>query len=139
MLERALRHAPAARRVVMMRGVLAGLEAVAGTHGLTSAACSSQSDSPVRAMRTVVGARVTRPRSPQWRDVDRAEHWPPVLKVLLKECEALVQGAEAKHVEESVDMFCRIGNLRARCVALSLSTMLAASARHGACALLLRL
>lgn len=131
MLERALRHAPAARRVVMMQGVLTGFEAVAGTQGLTPATCSSQSESPVRVMRTVVGARVTRPRSPQWRDVGRVEHWPPVLKVLLKECEALVQGAEATHVEASVDAFCRINNIRARCVGLSLSTMLAASARHG--------
>ena len=114
----------------MMHGVLAGLEAAAGASGSVPASLI-QNGVMVRFCGRCNCRRPVTVRALQWRDVGPAAHWPPVVKILLKECEVLVQGGEATHDEASVDIFCRICELRKRCTSLPLMMMLLASARHG--------
>ena len=52
-----------------------------------------------------------------------------VLKLLLRECEVLLQGADATYSEASVDIFCRVCQLRK--VMLPPSVILMSSSRYG--------
>ena len=65
----------------------------------------------------------------QWHGADSVAQWPPVMKALLKECEILVKNAEGPCVEASVDIFCRICELRGRCASLPTAPMLLACVR----------
>lgn len=68
----------------------------------------------------------------QWYGADVAAQWPPMMKALLKECEILVKSADGLCLEASVDIFCRICELRGRCASLPLAPMLLACGRRDA-------
>ena len=57
-----------------------------------------------------------------------------MIKVLLRECELLLQGVDTAYAESSVDIFCRACHLRTRCPSVPPTAILASGARRGACA-----